>query len=54
MIKILLATSLLFVLASCGMSDTPTPPVTDTTPIQTTTMAKNYETTLETASSKIK
>lgn len=56
MIKILLATSLLFVLASCGMtqdaletnttSDTTSPPMMSGT--------KNYEDTLETASSKIK
>ena len=54
MIKILFAIPLMFILASCGISGTPTPPVTDTPSTQTTTGSKNYETTLETASSKIK
>jgi hypothetical protein len=55
MIKILFSTSLLFVLASCGMSDPVMPPPEPVT-VQPTIMSgsHNYETSLETASSKIK
>lgn len=54
MVKILLAAVLLTLLSSCGMQDTPVPPVTDQATTPQTPSTKNYEETLETASSKIK
>lgn len=55
MTKIILATSLLFVLAACGMSDTDKVPKTSESPTpQVMTGAKNYETTLDSTSAKIK
>jgi hypothetical protein len=54
MIKILSIASLLLILTSCGNTDIAKQPTTDTPTTQATTTIKNYETTLETASSKIK